>query len=82
MPIDYKLVSIEEDFGPYKKGQIWAEPNVEQAAEAMHTLANDRELTNKLGRKAKATIESEFSPLVVGEMMRKRLAAIRKNRVT
>lgn len=82
MPIDYKLVSIEEDFGPYKKGQIWAEPNIEQAAEAMHTLANDRELTNKLGRKAKATIEAEFSPLVVGEMMRKRLAAIRKNRVT
>lgn len=81
MPIDYTLVSIEEDFGPYKKGQIWAEPNIEQAAEAMHTLANDRELTNKLGRKAKATIESEFSPLVVGEMMRKRLAAIRKNRV-
>ena len=48
----------------------------------MHTLANDRELTSKLGRKAKATIEAEFSPLVVGEMMRKRLAAIRKNQVT
>ena len=80
MPIDYTLVSIEEDFGPYKKGQIWAEPNIEQAAQAMHALANDRELANTLGRKAKATIEAEFSPKVVGEMMRKRLAAIRKNR--
>lgn len=81
MPIDYTLVRIEEDFGPYKKGQIWAEPNIEQAARAMHTLANDRELTNTLGRKAKATIESEFSPKVVGDMMRKRLAAIRQNRL-
>ena len=82
MPIDYTLVSIEEDFGPYKKGQIWAEPNIEQAARAMHTLANDRELSSQLGRKAKATIKAEFSPLVVGEMMRRRLAAIRKNRLT
>ena len=79
MPIDYTLVSIEEDFGPYKKGQIWAEPNIEQAAQAMRTLANDREFASLLGRKAKKTIESEFSPKVVGEMMRKRLAAIRKN---
>lgn len=82
MPIDYTLVSIEQDFGPYKKGQIWAEPNVDEAALAMHTLANDRAKASELGRKAKATIEAEFSPKVVGEMMRKRLAAIRQNRLS
>lgn len=80
MPIDYQLKPIEEDFGPYKKGQIWAEPDEAQAANAMKTLANDPALAVALGKKAKATIESEFSPKVVGEMMRKRLQAIRKIR--
>lgn len=81
MPIDYELISIEEDFGPYKKGQIWAEPNIAQAGQAMIILANDRERSSAMGRKARATIEAEFSPKVVGDMMRKRLTAIRKNRL-
>ncbi len=80
MPIDYQLVTITEDFGPYKKGQVWAEPDETQAASAMQTLANDPAFALALGKKAKATIESEFSPRVVGEMMRKRLQAIRKTR--
>ena len=78
MPIDYQLITIEEDFGPYKKGQVWAEPDIAQAAQAMQTLAKEPALALALGIKAKATIENEFSPRVVGQMMRKRLQAIRK----
>ncbi|MGJ8688521.1 MAG: glycosyltransferase [Gammaproteobacteria bacterium] len=77
MPIDYELITIQEDFGPYKKGQVWAEPDVKQAAEAMQSLAKDPALSVALGSKARSTIEAEFSPRVVGEMMRKRLQAIR-----
>lgn len=75
--INYQLVAIEQDHGPYKKGQIWAEPDLNQAAQAMTQLAADRELTARIGIKAKETIESEFSPEAVGAMMRKRLTAIR-----
>lgn len=30
--IDYQLVRLAKDYGPYKAGQYWAEPDVEQAA--------------------------------------------------
>jgi glycosyltransferase involved in cell wall biosynthesis len=79
--INYKLVTIEHDYGPYKKGQLWAEPDLDHAAQTMIKLSSNRNLTASLGLRAKETIAHEFSPQVVGNMMRKRLAAIR-NRVS
>ncbi|MDO9319462.1 MAG: glycosyltransferase [Gammaproteobacteria bacterium] len=78
--INYQLVIIEQDYGPYKKGQVWAEPDLTQAAKAMQQLAGDHEWAKQLGMKGKETIENEFSPAAVGVMMRKRLAAIRQLR--
>ena len=76
--INYRLVTIEQDYGPYKKGQVWAEPDLEQAAQAMRELASNKELAERLGRNAKKSIESMFSPAAVGTMMQKRLTAIRE----
>lgn len=78
--INYQLVTIEQDYGPYKKGQVWAEPDLEQAAQAMQQLATEQGLAERLGEKAKQTIADEFSPMAVGIMMRKRLASIRQLR--
>ena len=36
--IDYKLIELERNFGPYMKGAVWAEPDVEAAAAAMLRL--------------------------------------------
>lgn len=33
--VDYKLIKIGNDYGPYHKDDIWAEPNIEHAAEIM-----------------------------------------------
>lgn len=76
--INYELVTIEQDYGPYKKGQKWAEPDLDQASQAMEKLANDRAWAERLGNNARKTIEEEFSPMAVGIMMRNRLAAIRQ----
>lgn len=78
--IDYTLVTIAEDYGPYKKGQIWAEPDEAHATRAMQQLAGDPALSRQLGENARATIAAEFAPLPVGTLMRKRLAAIRQLR--
>jgi len=80
--IDYTLVTLAEDYGPYKKGQTWAEPDEAHATRAMQQLAGDPALSRQLGENARATIEAEFAPLPVGEMMRKRLAAIRQIRAS
>lgn len=39
-PIDYKLTKIEKDFGPYRIGNVWANPNVEHAVEKMKYIIN------------------------------------------
>ncbi len=80
--IDYTLVTIPEDYGPYKKGQIWAEPDEAHATRAMQELVADPALSRQLGASARATIEAEFAPLPVGRLMRKRLAAIRAIRAS
>lgn len=80
MPVDYRLVALEEDHGPYERGQIWAEPDIDHAARAMRELVATPRLAEALGTRAKITIEEEFSPLAVGRMMRERLSAIRENR--
>jgi hypothetical protein len=46
----------------------------------MQQLAGDPALSRQLGENARATIAAEFAPLPVGELMRKRLAAIRQIR--
>lgn len=75
--IDYELVKLGQDYGPYKARQTWAEPDVEQASHWMRKLAQDPELGRRFGRRARETIEARFSPRVVGELIRDRLEKIR-----
>ena len=76
--IDARLIPLDQDYGPYKAGQIWADPDISQAASAMQRLAADPEWAAKLGNNARQTMHTQFSPEYVGILMRKRLAAIRK----
>ncbi|PCH62199.1 MAG: glycosyl transferase family 1 [SAR86 cluster bacterium] len=80
LPIDYTLITIKEDAGPYKAGQRWADANIDHAARAMAKIVAEPELRKQIGAAAKATIEKSFSPLAVGEMIKKRLDQIRKQR--
>jgi glycosyltransferase involved in cell wall biosynthesis len=76
-PVDYELVEIEEDYGPYKAGLHWAEPDIEQAAAAMRDLVADPELVKTIGVNALQTIENSFSPAAVGKLITARLQQIR-----
>ena len=75
-PVRYKLVTLDRNHGPYAKGQTWAEPDVDHAAEWMQRLFHDRELGRRLGAAARATIEENYSPAAVGARYRQRLEAI------
>src|SRR4029079_8227158 len=37
--VDYTLVPLARDLGPYKKGQVWADPDLASAASAMRQVA-------------------------------------------
>ena len=75
-PVKYKLVEIDEDRGPYKKGQIWADPDTSHAAECMIRVVNEPELARRIGETARADIARDCAPAHVGAIIRKRLAAI------
>lgn len=78
MPVDYQLRTLEEDYGPYNAGQRWADADVGQAAKYMSELAGNPELAKRIGQKAMESIEDNFSPRAIGELIEERLAEIRK----
>jgi len=75
-PVDCRIVTLERSHGPYMKGSQWAEPDAGHAARWMQTLFRDRPLGARLGAAARATIETRFSPAVIGARYRRRLEAI------
>lgn len=75
-PIRYSLVELEEDFGPYKRGQIWAEPDHEHAAEQMVRLVGDAPFRERIAAAGRRTIASDHSPRVIGERYRRRLEIV------
>jgi glycosyltransferase involved in cell wall biosynthesis len=77
IPIDYKLVELGRDFGPYKAHQHWAEPDLEQAAHWMKKIVHDPDLAQQIGARGRETINSNFSPEAVGQKIQARLEEIR-----
>ena len=75
-PVRAPLVALERNYGPYTRGQVWADPDPADAARAMRQLFSDRALGARLGAAARATIEERFAPAVIGARYRRRLEAI------
>ena len=75
--IDYRLVPLGRQYGPYPADQFWAEPDLEQAAFWMRRLANDPDLAGRIGKLGQETIQNDFSPVAVGKLIRGRLTSLR-----
>lgn len=76
-PVDYTLVTLDTDHGPYTRGQRWADPDVAQAAALMTRLVTDAGLAAALGARAAQDIQAQLSPLAVGRRIDARLRALR-----
>jgi len=74
--VDYRLVTLESDFGPYKAGQQWAEPDIASASRAIIALCDDPQLADRLGEVASRRIRDSFSAQRIGELISRRLQAI------
>lgn len=75
-PVNYELQTLSRNFGPYGKGQSWAEADTAHAAHWMKLLHADPALARRLGDQARVTIESRYSPERIGARYRKRLENI------
>ncbi len=51
--VSYKEVEVQKDFGPYKKGWLWAEPDINEAAQALIKLIKNKSHYNTISGKAR-----------------------------
>jgi len=77
--VGYKIIQLEEDLGPFKKGDKWAEPDIYQAAEFMRKLYENKELRSETGNRARKFIQDNFNPALIGGIIEKRLEQINQS---
>jgi glycosyltransferase involved in cell wall biosynthesis len=75
--IDYELVPVRASEYPGASGQVWAEPDTEQAAAAMRRLSHNPDLARRLGRAGRELICRLYDPEVVGIQYVERIGEIR-----
>ena len=75
-PVDYELVPLKAQLGAYAAGIDWAEPDVDHAAACLRRVVEDRALAREVGARARQTMLTKFSPAVIGQHYRERLALI------
>jgi glycosyltransferase involved in cell wall biosynthesis len=73
--LDYQLVPVPETAYPHAAGQVWAEPDVEQAADIMIRLVNDPAKGRAVGEAASRRIRTHFSYRAAGLRYAAQLAA-------
>lgn len=76
-PVNYKLILVGKDHGPYKADQFWAEPDVEHSSEYMYRLVNDKEYYDSIASSGQEYIREFYSPKVIGDLIKKRLSYIK-----
>lgn len=74
--VDYRIVEIEKDYGPYSKGFVWADPDLDHAAHLMRCAYEKRDQAAVIGQQAREDLYSNLHPRVVGRRIRERLSLI------
>ena len=72
--VDYKLVQVQPGDYPFSRGEMWAEPNVQQACEYMRELVEDSTFARPLAQKGVELIRNSFSTTSMGKRYKKRLS--------
>jgi glycosyltransferase involved in cell wall biosynthesis len=79
--VSYQRVPIDRDQGVYKKGNVWAEPSVEEAASLMRHVFEHTEQARELGARARAEVSDLLALEAAGQRMARRLREIQTDLV-
>ncbi len=74
--VRHRLAEIQENHGPYARGQHWADPDVEHATELIRLVLDNPAHTQKIAARAAADIQSTMTPAVTGHAMKERLTLL------
>jgi glycosyltransferase involved in cell wall biosynthesis len=75
--VDYELRPVGEGNFPYPANGEWADPDISHAARLMRKVVDDPLDAERRGRQGAADLRRTHSPDAAGEMMERRLTAIR-----
>jgi glycosyltransferase involved in cell wall biosynthesis len=75
-PIPFRLVDIPETFGPYRRGGLWAEPDLDAAAVVLRTLYRDRERSREVALRGRSEVCEQLSAAACGRRITSRLGIV------
>ena len=76
--VKYNLEKLEKDYGPYKKGDVWAKPDTKHAAELMKEVFENQNKSKEIGLKAKEDIMKFMNFTISGNEIKDRIKLILK----
>lgn len=75
-PVRYRLTSIGHPYGPYQKDFVWAEPDIDHAAELMRYVYENRDTARAVGARAREDVAKQLNPHAVGMLMQDYLRTV------
>jgi len=75
--VPYKLIETERPYGPYPAGTIWAEPDLDFAADAMRKML-DKDFREHLGKKGKEHVRKILAPEYIAKKVEELLRGVRR----
>ncbi|GAB4282493.1 MAG: hypothetical protein Fur0025_11730 [Oscillatoriaceae cyanobacterium] len=72
--VKYDLVALEQDIRPYKKGNLWAQPDINHAAELMAWVFQNQAAAAQVGARGQRDINLLLSPEARGKHIATRLS--------
>lgn len=75
-PVRYRLVELDRDHGVYEKGNFWAEPDLDHAAELIRRVYEHRDEAVQVGLRAREEMKMVMNPEATRRQMLARLAEI------
>lgn len=78
-PVKYNLIEIECDCGVYEQGNLWADPDIDDAARLMRYVYEHKDEAMRVGLTARDDIKKHLSYPTVGRLINERFNTIINN---
>lgn len=75
-PVRYRMSELDRDHGPYRRGTLWADPDLDHAAELMRHVFEQRDDAHQKGRTAAVDIARWHGSFSAGQAVIERLRSI------
>ena len=74
--VKYDLIELKKDYGPYAKGDVWADADIEHAAYLMRYAYQNQEEARNIGARAAQDIRTQLNPSMTARDIEARLKLV------